>query len=123
MTAAVDERRRARLKLIPPEGGDAAALREAFRARWLATAPPGEGEAVSPTDEAGMTLLLGVLFERIGEAVQDVEDGRSDLLGHALGGALDAVDRLDEALADIESWIMRLKDQQGVTLPAREVAP
>lgn len=135
MTGIVDDRRRARV--ADPAAFDIGAAimagrpdrvasamvnavarsveqREAFRQRWCATGmtKPGSG------GEEAMALRVRVLFERVGEAVQDVEDGRADLLATALGEALAEIDCLDEALTDLEVWVRQLALRQGVDFTA-----
>lgn len=121
MTARVDERRRALAR--DPDGrieralrraaDDAAAQREAFRRRWIATGAP-----TSTPDEPELMIKVGVLFERIGEIVRDLEEGVSGMTETSLVDGLAALDTLDERLGDIERWLRAVAVQQGVALPA-----
>lgn len=137
MTGQVDERRRSRQVDGRPEGDpggvdalaglgarveraeqraadDAALKRARFRARWIETGAP-----TSSPDEAELTVKIGVLFERIGEIVGDLEDGVApERAGVTLAEALGALDVLDERLGDIERWVRDVAARQGVTLPA-----
>ncbi|MFZ4605174.1 MAG: hypothetical protein ACOYM5_02850 [Caulobacter sp.] len=123
MTKAVDDRRRA--MAVDPDsrveralrrassGDDAAMKRAAFRRRWNALA------ATSTPDEPELMIKVGVLFERIGEVVSDLEDGAGgEPLGAAMIGALEAIDALDERLGDIERWLRAVAGRQGVVVPA-----
>lgn len=138
MSGRVDERRRARGAIDPVRekraldlleaGGlidsrvdqalrraaeDAAAQRAAFRARWIDTGAP-----TSVPDEPELMIKVGVLFERIGEVVRDLEEGVSGLTEVSLVDALSAIDTLDERQGDIERWLRAVAAQQGVTVPA-----
>lgn len=124
MTGRVDERRRAMATVAPRDPNsrvehalrraaeDAALKRAAFRARWCALA------ATSAPDEPELMIKIGVLFERIGEIVGDLEaaDGGTPP-ADAMIGALEALDALDERLGDIERWVRDVAVRHGVTLP------
>ena len=95
-------------------GEDAAVRRAAFRARWIETGAP-----TSSPDEPELMIKVGVLFERIGEVVGDLEDGVGpERAAVALVDALGAIDTLDERLGDIERWLRAVARRQGVVVPA-----
>lgn len=85
--------------------------RERFEARWL-KAQRGFGSVTHD----GRLQLMGQLAERLAEIVQDVEDGRSDLLVEAAAEARVLIDELGSSLDDLERWIIRLAQRQGVSL-------
>lgn len=136
MTGAVDERRRPRaafdgsvlapgyrldghVLLSPAHDGAAAhaAARgltsreriDAFRARWVKTQADIGGRPFEARER-----LMALLRERIGEVVDDVENGSSAALADSLGEALALVDALDDELSQIEIWLNAVAAQAGV---------
>ena len=81
-------------------------------------AAPGPADWAGPGDQARRLRLMHMLAERIAEIEAAVEDGRPDLKADAMGGALATIDEIDHLLGQVEDWIARLAQQDGVFIGA-----